>query len=149
MNPNRTMKKTGKASVQNRSSRLRRKSLKGSCPLVSQGYLLQQFRHLPAYGQAARSSMTICHHYDSIDMCRAICYGFIPILRRGLWRGALQTALRGGRITAVGGRGQSVLTVREVAALLNIHVNTVRRWDDLGVLKTVRTGPWGDRLFQT
>ena len=49
---------------------------------------------------------------------------------------------------AVGGRTQSVLTVREVAALLHIHVNTVRRWDDLGVLKAFRTAPRGDRLFR-
>jgi excisionase family DNA binding protein len=45
-------------------------------------------------------------------------------------------------------RDQSVLTVREVAAMLNIHVNTVRRWDDLGVLKAIRIGPRGDRRFR-
>jgi len=42
----------------------------------------------------------------------------------------------------------SVLTVREVARFLNIHVNTVRRWSDSGVLKAYRIGPRGDRRFR-
>jgi excisionase family DNA binding protein len=42
----------------------------------------------------------------------------------------------------------SVMTVREVAHFLNIHVNTVRRWSDLGVLKAYRIGPRGDRRFR-
>ena len=42
----------------------------------------------------------------------------------------------------------SVLTVREVARFLNIHVNTVRRWSDLGILKGYRIGPRGDRRFR-
>lgn len=42
----------------------------------------------------------------------------------------------------------SVLTVREVAHLLNIHVNTVRRWSDTGILKSYRIGPRGDRRFR-
>ena len=45
-------------------------------------------------------------------------------------------------------RNPSLLTVREVAAMLNIHVNTVRRWDDAGVLKALRIGPRGDRRFR-
>jgi excisionase family DNA binding protein len=42
----------------------------------------------------------------------------------------------------------SVLTVREVAQYLNIHVNTVRRWSDLGILQGYRIGPRGDRRFR-
>ena len=42
----------------------------------------------------------------------------------------------------------STLTVREVASFLNIHVNTVRRWSDQGVLKSFRIGPRGDRRFR-
>ena len=45
-------------------------------------------------------------------------------------------------------RYNSVLTVREVAHFLNIHVNTVRRWSDMGVLKAYRIGPRGDRRFR-
>ena len=41
----------------------------------------------------------------------------------------------------------SVLTVRQVARLLNIHVNTVRRWSDQGTLRASRIGPRGDRRF--
>jgi len=40
-----------------------------------------------------------------------------------------------------------VLTVRDVARLLNIHVNTARRWSDSGVLRVYRIGPRGDRRF--
>jgi excisionase family DNA binding protein len=39
------------------------------------------------------------------------------------------------------------LTSRELARLLNVHINTVRRWSDRGVLKAYRFGPRGDRRF--
>jgi excisionase family DNA binding protein len=34
-----------------------------------------------------------------------------------------------------------MLTVREVAAVLNIHPNTVRRWGKKGLLKSYGIGP--------
>ena len=40
-----------------------------------------------------------------------------------------------------------LLTPCEVANLLNIHINTVRRWSNLGVLPSFRAGPRGDRKF--
>jgi excisionase family DNA binding protein len=45
-------------------------------------------------------------------------------------------------------RYNSVLTVREVAEFLNIHVNTVRKWSNLGILQGYRIGPRGDRRFR-
>ena len=42
----------------------------------------------------------------------------------------------------------SVLTPGEVACLLNIHINTVRRWSDMGILKAFRIGPRADRRFR-
>jgi len=39
------------------------------------------------------------------------------------------------------------LTVREVADLLHVHTNTVRAWSDLGLIKSYRLGPRGDRRF--
>ena len=42
----------------------------------------------------------------------------------------------------------ALITVGEAASLLNIHVNTVRRWSNLGVLKSLRIGPRGDRRFR-
>jgi excisionase family DNA binding protein len=46
-------------------------------------------------------------------------------------------------------RNQSngMLTTRQLARLLNVHINTVRRWDDRGILKAYRIGPRGDRRF--
>jgi excisionase family DNA binding protein len=41
----------------------------------------------------------------------------------------------------------SALTTSQVARRLNIHVNTVRRWDKKGILKGYRIGPRGDRRF--
>jgi excisionase family DNA binding protein len=41
-----------------------------------------------------------------------------------------------------------MLTVREVAQLLHIHTNTVRRWSDRGVLKAYRITQRGDRRFR-
>ena len=40
-----------------------------------------------------------------------------------------------------------LLTARQVARLLNVHVNTVRRWNDRGILKAYRIGPRGNRRF--
>jgi excisionase family DNA binding protein len=44
-------------------------------------------------------------------------------------------------------QGNGMLTVRQLARLLNVHINTVRRWNDRGVLKAYRIGPRGDRRF--
>ena len=41
-----------------------------------------------------------------------------------------------------------MLTVREVASLLHIHVNTVRRWSDQGIIKSYRITRRGDRRFK-
>lgn len=40
-----------------------------------------------------------------------------------------------------------LLTTREVAELLHIHPNTVRKWYKQGILKGYRIGPRGDRRF--
>jgi excisionase family DNA binding protein len=40
-----------------------------------------------------------------------------------------------------------MLTTRQLARLLNVHINTVRRWDERGVLKAYRLGPRGDRRY--
>jgi len=41
-----------------------------------------------------------------------------------------------------------MLTVREVARLLHIHSNTVRRWSDQGRIRVYRITPRGDRRFR-
>ena len=43
---------------------------------------------------------------------------------------------------------EPMLTVEEVARLLHIHVNTVRRWSDKGIIRTYRIGLRGDRRFR-
>ena len=40
-----------------------------------------------------------------------------------------------------------MLTTNDVARLLNVHINTVRRWSNQGILKTYRIGSRGDRRF--
>ncbi len=46
------------------------------------------------------------------------------------------------------GKIDPMLTTSDVARLINVHVNTVRRWSNRGVLKTYRIGSRGDRRFQ-
>ena len=41
-----------------------------------------------------------------------------------------------------------MLTTNEVARLLNVHINTVRRWSNQGILKAYRIGSRGDRRFR-
>jgi excisionase family DNA binding protein len=43
---------------------------------------------------------------------------------------------------------QPMLTVGEVAKLVYVHENTVRRWSDQGKLKALRIGPRSDRRFR-
>lgn len=41
-----------------------------------------------------------------------------------------------------------MLTAKEVAGILGVHVNTVRRWTDLGLLKSLRISRRGDRRYR-
>ncbi len=41
-----------------------------------------------------------------------------------------------------------MLRARDVAHLLNVHINTVRRWSNQGILKAYRVGSRGDRRFR-
>ena len=43
-------------------------------------------------------------------------------------------------------RIEPMLTTSDVARLLNVHINTVRRWSNQGALKTYRIGARGDPL---
>jgi excisionase family DNA binding protein len=49
-------------------------------------------------------------------------------------------------MVTINGRAQ-LLTPTEVAQLLHIHINTVRKWSDQGILKPYRIGARGDRRF--
>ena len=40
-----------------------------------------------------------------------------------------------------------LLAVREVAQILNVHGNTVRRWADQGIIEAYRITNRGDRRF--
>ena len=42
----------------------------------------------------------------------------------------------------------SLLTAKEVADLLQIHISTVRKWINIGILESCHKGPRGERLFQ-
>jgi excisionase family DNA binding protein len=42
----------------------------------------------------------------------------------------------------------SMLTLREVAELLHVHPNTLRRWSNDGRIKAYRITPRGDRRFK-
>ena len=52
---------------------------------------------------------------------------------------------------ASSGRGNlsKMLTVNEVAALLQVHTTTVRRWEKEGRLKSYRLGPKGSIRFKS
>jgi excisionase family DNA binding protein len=41
-----------------------------------------------------------------------------------------------------------MLTTNEVARLLNVHINTVRRWSNTGILRAYRICARGDRRFK-
>jgi len=41
-----------------------------------------------------------------------------------------------------------LLKISEAAKLLNVHPNTLRKWDNKGILKAVRFGERGDRRYR-
>ena len=43
---------------------------------------------------------------------------------------------------------ERMLPVREVARLLHVHSNTVRRWNDKGIIRAYRINHRGDRRFR-
>ncbi|KKT50043.1 MAG: DNA-binding protein, excisionase family [Microgenomates group bacterium GW2011_GWC1_44_37] len=45
-------------------------------------------------------------------------------------------------------RMEELLTITEVSKLLKIHPNTLRAWDEKGILKAVRFGVRGDRRYR-
>jgi excisionase family DNA binding protein len=47
-----------------------------------------------------------------------------------------------------GDRMSNMLTVREVAELLHVHPNTLRRWSNKGRIRAYRITPRGDRRFK-
>lgn len=40
-----------------------------------------------------------------------------------------------------------LLTIRQAAEILNVHVETLRRWDKSGKLKAIRVNERGDRRY--
>jgi len=43
---------------------------------------------------------------------------------------------------------KELLTIREVAEMLGVHQQTLRRWDEEGKLKSVRVGKFGHRKYR-
>lgn len=41
-----------------------------------------------------------------------------------------------------------ILTMKQVCELLNVHPNTLRNWDNKGVLKAIRFGNRRDRRYK-
>jgi len=53
-----------------------------------------------------------------------------------------------GRLEPQRSQYRAMLRTKDVARLLGIHINTVRRWGDVGILKSYRIGSRGDRRFR-
>ena len=52
-----------------------------------------------------------------------------------------------GEDMAIGNQMNTMLPLREVARLLSIHPNTLRRWADKGIIRAYRITSRGDRRF--
>ena len=44
-------------------------------------------------------------------------------------------------------KNNRMLTARQLAILLNVHINTIRRWNNQGYIQAYRMGTRGDRRF--
>ena len=50
--------------------------------------------------------------------------------------------------TQVKRKAQSYMCTAKVAKLLRVHPNTLRKWSDLGIINSTRSGPMGKRKYQ-
>lgn len=62
--------------------------------------------------------------------------------------GKVKVVQKVGQSMAIDKNIDPMLTASDVARLLNVHLNTVRRWSNQGVLKAYRIGSRGDRRFR-
>ena len=53
-----------------------------------------------------------------------------------------------GRSDVPGADDSPLLTLSEAAQVLNVHISTLRRWSNLGLITTYRIGPRADRRFK-
>ncbi len=42
----------------------------------------------------------------------------------------------------------AMLTAGEVARIINVHIGTIRRWSNQGIIRAYRVGQRGDRRFR-
>lgn len=45
-------------------------------------------------------------------------------------------------------KNKKLLKISEASELLNVHPNTLRKWDKKGILKPIRIGERGDRRYK-
>jgi excisionase family DNA binding protein len=50
-------------------------------------------------------------------------------------------------MTSISSTGSKYISIREAARILNVHTETLRRWDNSGKLKAQRVGPRKDRKY--
>ena len=86
---------------------------------------------------------------EQIASMRKAGFSFSAIgLRHGISRQRVCQILNGTNGKPNTTTENSLLTVSGVARLLNVHINTVRRWADKGILKAYRIGSRRDRRFK-
>lgn len=42
----------------------------------------------------------------------------------------------------------NILTLKQTSGILNLHPNTLRNWDNRGILRAIRYGTRGDRRYK-
>jgi len=68
--------------------------------------------------------------------------------RLGITKERARQIIKGDPQRSVPDRAKVMLRISDVARLLGMHPNTVRRWSDRGILKQYRLGSRGDRRFK-
>lgn len=88
---------------------------------------------------------------DEVVKLREPGLSYAEIGRRlGITKERVRQILKGnpGRQKKPDLQSRLMLTTSDVAQLLGLHSNTVRRWSEQGLLKSYRVGPRGDRRFR-
>ena len=88
--------------------------------------------------------------HDEVVKLRGTGLTYAEIGRRfGISRERVRQILKGKPTTQKPDlKSKIMLTTTDVAQLLGLHVNTVRRWNAKGILKSYRIGSRGDRRFK-
>lgn len=123
---------------------------KGLIPGRGEPFLAPAAAPRSARNRIKKEVGTMSSHREEVDKWNKEGLNQTEIARRlGISKERVRQILKGKPVPSKETLDSKImLTTGDVAHLLGLSVNTVRRWNKLGILKAYHLGPRGDRRFR-